>query len=339
LAQAILAQYLVLGGCCAYCRLGTMGQIGFCQCAETPVEGQWSAIENLMTSAPPGNAEAEPKTVGDFQRQVSEVPFPQDEFQRQVSNTMDLCTRHVGEAFTNTYRLKFQDTSGTMISPWHDIPLATTEVGVFRMLVEIPKMTKSKFEVSTKEEGNPIAQDVKKGKLREYHGPIFWNYGMFPQTWEDPEHEHPDLKVKGDNDPLDVVEIGAEALECGAIVKVKVLGVLAMIDDGELDWKVIAIRVHDSKAHELNDINDVEEKCPGTVSGIREWLRWYKTPDSKPLNTFGYDERALDRTQAIRVVAETHEAWKRLHQSKTGENNLWMTAMDGKNVNDKALGS
>merc|ERR1719410_667316 len=176
-----------------------MGQIGFCQCATTPVEGQWSAIENLMASAPPGNAEAEPKTVGDFQR--------------QVSNTMDLCTRPVGEACTETYRLKFQDTSGIMISPWHDIPLATSEVGVFRMLVEIPKMTKSKFEVSTKEEGNPIAQDVKKGKLREYHGPIFWNYGMFPQTWEDPNVVNLDTKCAGDNDPVDVVEIGSATLD------------------------------------------------------------------------------------------------------------------------------
>lgn len=40
-------------------------------------------------------------------------------------------------------------------------------------------------QVATKEAQNPIAQDVKKGKLRDYHGPIFWNYGMFPQTWED----------------------------------------------------------------------------------------------------------------------------------------------------------
>lgn len=319
--------------------LQAMGQTGLCQCVGTPVEGPMAAVDSLTASAPPEKAEAEPKTVGDFQRQVSEVPFPQDEFQRQVSSTMDLHTKPVGEACTHTYRLNFQDTSGTMISPWHDIPLATSQAGVFRMLVEIPKMTKSKFEVATKEEGNPIAQDIKKGKLREYHGPIFWNYGMFPQTWEDPEHEHPDLKVKGDNDPLDVVEIGSEVLECGAIVKVKVLGVLAMIDDGELDWKVIAIRDNDPKAHELNDINDVEQKCPGTVSGIREWLRWYKTPDSKPLNTFGYDERALDRTQAIIVVAETHEAWKRLRQGKTGENKLWMTAMDGNTINDMALGA
>ena len=37
-------------------------------------------------------------------------------------------------------------------------------------------MTTAKMEVATKEEGSPIMQDEKKGKLRFYHGPIFWNY-------------------------------------------------------------------------------------------------------------------------------------------------------------------
>lgn len=35
-------------------------------------------------------------------------------------------------------------------------------------------------------------QDTKKGKLRFYHGPIFWNYGYIPQTWEDPNVKHPE---------------------------------------------------------------------------------------------------------------------------------------------------
>lgn len=94
------------------------------------------------------------------------------------------------------------------------------------------------MEVATKEPNNPIAQDVKKGKLRDYHGPIFWNYGCLPQTWEDPNQEHPELKCFGDNDPIDVVEIGSKALAMGTVTEVKPLGVLAMIDDGELDWKV-----------------------------------------------------------------------------------------------------
>lgn len=38
----------------------------------------------------------------------------------------------------------------------------------------------------------------------------------------------------------------------GEVIKVKVLGVLAMIDEGETDWKVIAINVDDPEASDLN---------------------------------------------------------------------------------------
>ncbi len=41
----------------------------------------------------------------------------------------------------------------------------------------------------------PIKQDIKKGKLRFYPYNINWNYGLLPQTWEDPAHSHPELKV------------------------------------------------------------------------------------------------------------------------------------------------
>jgi inorganic pyrophosphatase len=144
------------------------------------------------------------------------------------------------------------------------------------------------------------------------------------------------LKVNGDNDPVDVVEIGTQALAVGSVTKVKPLGVLAMIDDGELDWKVcarapclldarsdrgrhsplffpvwprafirlaqvIAINAADPLANELNDIDDVEKKLPGVVSGIREWFRWYKTPDDKPVNAFGFGERALPKADALKV--------------------------------------
>eukprot|EP00932_Pfiesteria_piscicida_P009691 SRR837773.20461.p3 GENE.SRR837773.20461~~SRR837773.20461.p3 ORF type:complete len:208 (-),score=103.09 SRR837773.20461:195-740(-) len=180
------------------------------------------------------------------------------------------------------------------------------------------------MEVAIKEPQNPIAQDVKKGKLREYHGPIFWNYGMLPQTWEDPSVVHRETRCGGDNDPVDVVEIGSSVLAQGSVEAVKVLGALAMIDDGELDWKVIAIRQADPLAAELHDIADVEAKCPGVVSGIREWFRWYKTPDGKPLNAFGFQERALGQAQALEVVAETHAAWRALVEGKAEQGKLWL---------------
>jgi inorganic pyrophosphatase len=189
------------------------------------------------------------------------------------------------------------------------------------MVVEIPKMTKAKMEVATKEANNPIAQDVKKGKLRDYHGPIFWNYGCLPQTWENPKDEHPVLKCFGDNDPIDVVEIGSKPLAMGSVTEVKALGVIAMIDDGELDWKVLAVAMDDPLAQTYKDIHDV----PNAIKdGVREWFRWYKTPDDKPLNAFGFDEKYLDAKEAEKVIHETHEAWQKLKSGSVEKGKLWI---------------
>ena len=45
---------------------------------------------------------------------------------------------------------------------------------------------------------------------------------------------------KGDGDPIDVVDIGYKVAYRGQVKQVKVLGMLAMIDEGETDWKVSA---------------------------------------------------------------------------------------------------
>jgi len=224
-----------------------------------------------------------------------------------------------GESGTESFRLNFKG-EDSAISPWHDIPLEAGD-GAYNMVVEIPKMTKPKMEVATKEENNPIAQDEKKGKLRDYHGPIFWNYGCLPQTWEDPNVNHPELKCFGDDDPIDVVEIGSSALSMGSVVPVKPLGVLAMIDDGELDWKVLAVSVDDPLAKEYNDIEDVPDAI---TAGIREWFRWYKTPDDKPLNGFGFDEKFLNVEETKKVIEETHDAWKKLKAGETDAGKLWV---------------
>lgn len=224
-----------------------------------------------------------------------------------------------GESQTESFRLNFKGEDGAAISPWHDIPVSAGD-GTYNMVVEIPKYSKAKMEVATKEDKNPIAQDIKKGNLRDYHGPIFWNYGCLPQTWEDPNETHPELKVNGDDDPIDVVEIGSKALSMGSVTPVKVLGVLAMIDDGELDWKVIAVSTEDPLANEYNDIDDVPDAI---LSGVREWFRWYKTPDDKPLNGFGFDEKYLGAAETKKVIEETHQAWKNLRSGKADAGKLW----------------
>eukprot|EP01023_Acetabularia_acetabulum_P044525 TRINITY_DN4473_c0_g1_i2.p3 TRINITY_DN4473_c0_g1~~TRINITY_DN4473_c0_g1_i2.p3 ORF type:complete len:272 (+),score=58.77 TRINITY_DN4473_c0_g1_i2:1068-1883(+) len=212
------------------------------------------------------------------------------------------------------YRIWFKQ-GETEISPWHDIPLfaENSETGLLNFVCEIPKETSAKMEVATDEPKTPIKQDVKKGKLRFYPYNINWNYGLLPQTWEDPDVVNEAAgKVAGDNDPVDVVEIGSVALKMGGVYKVKPVGVYAMIDGGELDWKVIAINQNDPKAAAVNDVEDVEREFPGELQKIMEWFRDYKIPDGKPANAYGFDSKCMPREFTLQVIKETHEHYLHL---------------------------
>merc|ERR1711978_134317 len=70
---------------------------------------------------------------------------------------------------------------------------------------------------------------------------------------------------------------------------VKVLGILAMVDDGETVWKVIVIDVNDPLADKMSNMDDVDREMPGFKEATREWFRIYKMPDGKPENVFGFD--------------------------------------------------
>lgn len=228
------------------------------------------------------------------------------------------------------------------VSFWHDVPLHPPNrqgrpmTNLVNFISEIPKSTRKKFEVSTKTAGNPIKQDVKNGKLREYSkGDVFFNYGCIPQTWEDPDFVHPDVGVGGDGDPLDACEIGLRMIPTGTVRPTKVLGVICMIDEGEADWKLVVIDSEDPWAAQLNDISDVEQLLPGTLDQIREWWRTYKISDGKPSNRFGLNEMFLDRKYANEVIREMHESWKKsFGQEAQGDANMGK----GKGTGDEAKG-
>ena len=97
-----------------------------------------------------------------------------------------------------------------------------------------------------------------------------------------------------------------------AVRAVKILGVLCMIDEGECDWKVVAIDAEDKWAPFMDDINDVEEQMPGMLDAIREWFRTYKIPDGKPPNVFGLDEKFMGKDYTMKVIDECHTAWEEL---------------------------
>ncbi|KAB8229211.1 inorganic pyrophosphatase [Aspergillus alliaceus] len=252
------------------------------------------------------------------------------------SPAMSYTVRKIGQANTLEHRV-YIEKDGQLVSPFHDIPLyANEEQTILNMVVEIPRWTNAKQEISKEEFLNPIKQDVKKGKLRYVrncfpHKGYLWNYGAFPQTWEDPNTVHPETKAKGDNDPLDVCEIGELVGYPGQVKQVKVLGVMALLDEEETDWKVIVIDVNDPLAPKLNDVEDVERHLPGLLRATNEWFRIYKIPDGKPENQFAFSGECKNKKYAFDVIRECADAWEKLMSGKSnrGEISLANSAVEG----------
>ncbi|XP_033743382.1 inorganic pyrophosphatase-like [Pecten maximus] len=232
--------------------------------------------------------------------------------------TMSYATVERGCPYTMDYRMFFTNTEGNVISPFHDIPLyASDDHSICNMIVEIPRWSNAKMEICKEEVMNPIKQDVKKEKPRfvknvfPHHGYI-WNYGAIPQTYEDPNLADPKTGCKGDSDPLDVCEIGYKVHPRGTVIQVKILGTLAMIDEGETDWKILAIDVNDPLAEKLNDVEDIEKEMPGFLKATVEWFKIYKVPDGKPENKFAFDSEAKNKEFALNVIEECGKQWKAL---------------------------
>ncbi|XP_043478355.1 inorganic pyrophosphatase [Leptopilina heterotoma] len=217
------------------------------------------------------------------------------------------------------------------ISPFHDIPLYVDSANkTVNMIVEIPRWTNAKMEINLKEALNPIKQDIKKGKLRfvancfPHHGYI-WNYGALPQTWENPEVLDKATGFKGDNDPIDVLEIGYRVAKKGEVLQVKVLGALALIDEGETDWKIITIDVNDPIASKLNDVTDIEKIYPGLMKATVEWFKIYKIPDGKPENQFAFNGETKPKDFAWDVIEEVHQHWQNLIKSEAPSGGIQCT--------------
>ena len=141
----------------------------------------------------------------------------------------------------------------------------------------------AKTEINTKLSFNPIMQDKKNGKLRFYGAPSMINYGAIPQTWENPHKtELTDIgSFCGDNDPLDIMDFSYLPHQLGDIYQVKVFGAIALIDQGEMDWKILGVNVEDPVCAQLRDYCDFFEHYHSDLDKMRQWLRT-EEPDFCP---------------------------------------------------------
>ncbi|KAL1449144.1 hypothetical protein WDU94_000369 [Cyamophila willieti] len=247
-------------------------------------------------------------------------------------DTLKYETVEKGTPNTTDYRLYFKSQHG-FISPYHDIPLYSNfREKFFNMVVEIPKGTNAKMSMSLGEALNPIKHEMKNGKLRSvhlehvvpHHGYI-WNHGAFPNTWENPKVNDTDTGYKGDGKPMDVVEIGDRVAKRGEIIPVKALGAMAFIDNGTIDYKIIAIDVKDPNAAKMHDIWDVDEYYPRRMNATAEWFKHHYTLEGKPNKTLAFGGEWRHREFAKDVIEQSMFRWIELTINKVKNPGIILT--------------
>ena len=178
----------------------------------------------------------------------------------------------------------------------HDIEPVSIS-GNINAVIEIPSGTNDKFEVS-KETGQ-IVQDIEDGLPRKikyigYPG----NYGMIPKTLLSPE-------TGGDGDPLDVIVLG-EQLQKGSVVEIKLIGILKMLDKGEVDDKLIAVMVNNSIFSSVDSFNELKKSYQGITEILEIWFTNYKGSKNIIVNGLEDEKKALEIFKSAREQYKKH---------------------------------
>jgi len=122
---------------------------------------------------------------------------------------------------------------------WHDIDPNRISRKQFDAVIEISKGSNMKYELD-KETGILRLDRV---LYTATHYPA--NYGFIPLTYAE------------DNDPLDVLVLCSEPIVPMTLVTCYPIGVISMLDNGDADYKIIAIPANDPNYNEYKDISQL----------------------------------------------------------------------------------
>lgn len=171
---------------------------------------------------------------------------------------------------------------------------AVAERHVVHAVVEIPAGTADKWEVT--KDGRSLVIERSGGALRRIdYLPYPANYGFMPRT-------RSDSTAGGDGDALDVILLGPSA-PCGAVVRARVLGVLRLIDDGETDHKVLAVRPN-APLGDVDSMDDLRDRYPGVLDILQTWFVNYEGPGNYAEGFSGVEAAWSVVSEAARAFAD-----------------------------------
>ena len=166
------------------------------------------------------------------------------------------------------------------VHPWHDVSIGKEAPHNVTGIIEIPKNCRAKYELD-KESGMLILDRVLYSSIN-YPA----NYGFIPQTYCD------------DGDPLDILVLSQIAIVPMCLVEAKVIGVMRMLDGGEMDDKIIAVAQNDMS---VNHINDIWELPAHLIKELRSFFEDYKKLENKSVVVEDFQGKAI----ALEVVTQS----------------------------------
>ena len=165
-----------------------------------------------------------------------------------------------------------------MKHPWHDISAGENAPEIVNAIIEIPKNTRAKYELH-KESGLLMLDRV-------LYSSVYYpaNYGFIPKSYCD------------DDDPLDILILSSVVLQPLCLVRAKVIGVMQMIDQGEMDDKIIAVAEDDMSVNYINDISELPDHF---FKELRRFFEDYKLLENKEvvIENFQKKDKAMEIVQ------------------------------------------
>lgn len=173
-----------------------------------------------------------------------------------------------------------------MTAKIHEIPPGPRSPKVVRMIVEIPKNSRNKYEYD--KELGVFRLD------RFLYSPMHYpgDYGFIPGT------------LSEDGDPLDVLTVIEEPSFPGCLIDVRPVGLLNMIDRNEPDQKILAVQQHNPL---YDGIHSAKQLFPHLRREIEHFFTIYKELEHKRTRILGWSGPQA----AHKIITESRKRYLR----------------------------